>query len=65
MSEISKKELQRLRTELNFYKKCLGGIAYHIDHLVVQSYDYGEAHINLVTNTREEIRTAFNNAKQL
>lgn len=60
-----KKEILRLRTELNLYKKCLKKIVYDIDHVKEEPYDYGDSLKSLLYNIKNDISDTDYSARNL
>ena len=62
---IDSKELQKIRTKSNLYKKALGKIFFDIEHLKKGSYDYGEAAERLLYEIKDSICEVENKIKEL
>ena len=65
LDTAAKKEMLRLRTELNLYKKCLKKIVYDIDHVKKDAYDYGDSFESLVRDIKSDIEHTNYSAQNL
>jgi len=60
-----KRNVQRMRTEINLYKKCLSTIVYRMDNTKKGIYDYGEASESTIDDIKEIIQDCNNKVSSL